>query len=42
VAQGAKYLSNARAESRAQFAARMSAAVRVLFAGFGTTAKRTP
>jgi AcrR family transcriptional regulator len=42
VAQGAKYLSNARAESRAEFVARMAAAVRVIFAGFGTTAKRTP
>ena len=42
VAQGAKYLSNARAESREGFVARMAAAVRVVFAGFGTTAKRTP
>ena len=42
VAQGAKYLSNARAESREEFVARMAAAVRVVFAGFGTTAKRTP
>jgi hypothetical protein len=42
VAQGAKYLSNARAESRADFIARMTAAVRVVFAGFGNTAKRTP
>lgn len=42
VAQGAKYLSNARAESRAQYLARMTAAVRVVFAGFGTTATRTP
>jgi TetR/AcrR family transcriptional regulator, regulator of autoinduction and epiphytic fitness len=42
VAQGAKYLSNARAESRAQFLARMTAAVRVVFAGFGTVATRTP
>jgi TetR/AcrR family transcriptional regulator of autoinduction and epiphytic fitness len=41
-AQGAKYLSNARAESREQFVARMTAAARVIFAGFGTTAKRTP
>src|SRR4051795_11027002 len=41
VAQGAKYLSNARAESREEFVARMTAAVRVVFAGFGTTAKRT-
>jgi TetR/AcrR family transcriptional regulator of autoinduction and epiphytic fitness len=42
VAQGAKYLSNHRAESREQCAARMAAAVRVIFAGFGATARRTP
>ena len=42
VTQGAKYLSNARAESREAFVARMTAAVRVVFAGFGATAKRTP
>jgi AcrR family transcriptional regulator len=42
VAQGAKYMSNALVESREEFVARMTAAVRVLFAGFGTTAKRTP
>jgi AcrR family transcriptional regulator len=42
VTQGAKYLSNARAESREEFVARLTAAVRVVFAGFGTTAKRTP
>ena len=42
VAQGAKYLSNAYAESREEFVARMTAAVRVVFAGFGSTAKRTP
>jgi TetR/AcrR family transcriptional regulator, regulator of autoinduction and epiphytic fitness len=42
VAQGAKYLSNARAEPREEFVARMTAAVRVVFAGFGATAKRTP
>jgi TetR/AcrR family transcriptional regulator, regulator of autoinduction and epiphytic fitness len=41
-AQGAKYLSNARAESRDEFVARMTVAARVVFAGFGTTAKRTP
>jgi len=40
--QGAKYLSNARAESREQFVARLTAAARVVFAGFGATAKRTP
>jgi TetR/AcrR family transcriptional regulator of autoinduction and epiphytic fitness len=42
VAQGAKYLSTARAESREEFMARMAAAVRVVFAGFGNAAKRTP
>ena len=42
VAQGAKYLSNARGESREEFVARMTAAVRVVFAGFGATAKRAP
>ncbi len=42
VAQGAKYLSNARAESREAFVARMTAAVGVVFAGFGATATRTP
>jgi AcrR family transcriptional regulator len=42
VAQGAKYLSNALVESREEFVARLTAAVRVVFAGFGATAKRTP
>jgi AcrR family transcriptional regulator len=42
VAQGARYLSEARAESREEFIVRMAAAVRVVFAGFGNTAKRTP
>jgi TetR/AcrR family transcriptional regulator of autoinduction and epiphytic fitness len=42
VAQGAKYLSNARSESREECVARMAAAVRVVFAGFGAMAKRTP
>ena len=42
VAQGAKYLSNARTESREQFVARLTAAVRVVFVGFGAAAKRTP
>jgi TetR/AcrR family transcriptional regulator, regulator of autoinduction and epiphytic fitness len=37
VAQGAKYLSNAGAESREECVARMTAAVRVVFAGFGAT-----
>ncbi len=42
VAQGAKYLSNHWSESREQCKARMAAAVRVVFAGFGRTATRTP
>ena len=42
VAQGAKYLSNALVESREEFVARLTAAVRVVFAGFGATAERTP
>jgi hypothetical protein len=29
-------------ESREEFVARLTAAVRVVFAGFGTAAKRTP
>ena len=39
-AQGAKYLSTARQESREAFVARTTAAVRVIFAGLDTTAKR--
>jgi AcrR family transcriptional regulator len=42
VAHGAKHMSDARAESREQFVARLTAAARVVFAGFGTTATRTP
>ena len=42
VAQGAKYLSNAGAESREEFVARLAAAVRVVFAGLGASAGRTP
>jgi AcrR family transcriptional regulator len=42
MAQGAKYLSNANAESREEFVARLAAAVHVVFAGFGNTATRTP
>jgi TetR/AcrR family transcriptional regulator, regulator of autoinduction and epiphytic fitness len=42
VTQGAKYLSNARAESREQFLTRLSASVRVVFAGLVTTATKTP
>ena len=41
VTQGAKYLSNAEAESREEFVARLAAVVRVIFAGLGTTAKST-
>jgi AcrR family transcriptional regulator len=40
LAQGAKYLANARAESREEFVARMTTAVRVVLTGFGVTAKR--
>jgi TetR/AcrR family transcriptional regulator, regulator of autoinduction and epiphytic fitness len=40
--QGAKYLSNARAEAREEFAARVAAAAHVVLAGLGTTAKRSP
>jgi AcrR family transcriptional regulator len=42
VGQGAKYLSSSLAESRAEFAARVTAAVRVVFAGFGATTKEAP
>jgi TetR/AcrR family transcriptional regulator, regulator of autoinduction and epiphytic fitness len=42
VALGARYLSIAWAESREDFVARTAAAVRIVFAGFGTTATRTP
>src|SRR4051812_48159424 len=42
VGQGARYVSNARAESREQCRARMAAAVRVVFAGLGTAATPTP
>jgi AcrR family transcriptional regulator len=42
VGQGAKYLSSARGESRAEFVARLTAAVRVVFAGFGAMAKKVP
>jgi AcrR family transcriptional regulator len=41
VAQGAKYLANARAESRQEFVARMTTAVRVVLTGFGVRTKRT-
>ena len=39
---GREYLSNAGKESREQCVARMTAAVRVVFAGFGATATGTP
>jgi TetR/AcrR family transcriptional regulator, regulator of autoinduction and epiphytic fitness len=39
VAQGARYLSNALAESREEFVGRLTAAVHVLFAGLGNAAK---
>ena len=39
VAQGAKYLSNALAESREEFVGRLTAGVHVLFAGLGNAAK---
>src|SRR6266481_2021576 len=39
VAQGARYLSNALAESREEFAGRLTAAVHVLLAGLGNAAK---
>lgn len=42
VAQGAKYLSTARAESREEFVARLTAAASVVFAGFGAMSKRVP
>ena len=42
IAQGAKYLSNAHAESREEFVARLAAAVHVVFAGFGAMARRAP
>jgi hypothetical protein len=42
VAQGAKHQSDTHRESREEFVARMTAAVHVVFAGFGPIAKRTP
>ena len=41
-AQGAKYLSNALGESRDEFVARLTTAVRVVFAGFRAMTRRTP
>jgi TetR/AcrR family transcriptional regulator, regulator of autoinduction and epiphytic fitness len=42
VGQGARYLSTARGESREEFVTRLTVAVRVVFAGFGAAATRTP
>ena len=42
VGQGAKYLSSARGESRAEFVARVTAAVRVVFADFGPMTRKAP
>jgi AcrR family transcriptional regulator len=42
VGQGARYLSSARGESRAEFVARLAAAVRLVFAGFGAVTKKAP
>jgi TetR/AcrR family transcriptional regulator, regulator of autoinduction and epiphytic fitness len=42
VAQGARYLSEARRESREEFFARLTAATRVIFAGLGAAATKTP
>jgi hypothetical protein len=40
VGQGAKYLSSSRGESRAEFVARVTAAVRLVLVGFGATTKK--
>ena len=42
VAQGARYLSEARRESREEFLARLTAGTRVIFAGLGAAATKTP
>jgi TetR/AcrR family transcriptional regulator, regulator of autoinduction and epiphytic fitness len=42
VAQGARYLSEARRESREEFLARLRAGARVIFAGLGAAATKTP
>jgi TetR/AcrR family transcriptional regulator, regulator of autoinduction and epiphytic fitness len=42
VGQGAKYLSSSRRESRAEFVARVTAAVRLVLAGLDVTTKETP
>jgi AcrR family transcriptional regulator len=40
--QGARFLSESRGESREDFVARLTASARVIFAGLGAAAKRTP
>ena len=42
VGQGAKYLSSSRGESRAEFVARVTAAVRLVLAGLDATTKKAP
>jgi AcrR family transcriptional regulator len=42
VGQGAKYLSSARGESRAEFVARVTPAVRLVLAGLGATTEKAP
>ncbi|HWN63276.1 MAG TPA: hypothetical protein VNO25_21685, partial [Streptosporangiaceae bacterium] len=42
VGQGAKYLSSSRGESRAEFVARLTAAVRLVLAGLDATTKKAP
>ena len=42
VGQGAKYLSSARGESRAEFVARVTPAVRLILAGLEATTEKAP
>ena len=42
VGQGARYLSASRRESRAEFVARLTPVVRLVFAGFGAMTKKAP
>jgi AcrR family transcriptional regulator len=42
VGQGAKYLSSSRGESRAEFVARVTAAVRLVFSGLGAATGKAP
>jgi AcrR family transcriptional regulator len=42
VGQGAKYLSSSRGESRAEFVARVAAAVRLVLAGLGAATEKAP